>query len=243
MATETLSYSLAGEGWNSFHSFIPDWMIGLNSSLYTWKDGNLYQHHVGGRNEYYGVAYPSTITPIFNQNTLENKVFKTIALNGNTPWKAEITTDFNTGVIESDYFNEKEGDWFGFIRREENTVDLKAISTQGLGTADYAGLTFTFPFNIPGSVSVGDKIYATPDTLTTPVELVGTIVSYTSDTITVDMEIYSPNPSGDFIVAVKDSTAESYGARGSWMKVKLTTWSNQPVELFTISSDVTKSYP
>lgn len=244
MAEETISYSVAGQGWNSFHSFIPDKMIGLNSSLYTWKDGDLYKHDTNSnRNEYYGQAYPSTITPVFNQNPLENKVFKTIALNGNYPWAAEITTDFTTGFIESDFFKEKEGDWFAFIRREENTIDLRAISTQGLGVADYAGLTFTFPLNIPGSVSVGDKIYATPDTALTPVELVGSIVSYTEDTITVDMEIYSPNPSGDFVVLAKNSTAESYGSRGSWMKVKLTTWNTNPVELFTISSDVIKSYP
>ena len=244
MAIETISYSVAGEGWNSFHSFIPDWMIGLNSSLYTWKNGELYKHDSNSnRNEYYGVAYPSTITPVFNQNPLENKVFKTIALDGNSPWKAEITTDSSSGIIESDYFVEKESNWFSFIRREANTLDLKAISTQGLGTADYAGLTFTFTFNLPASISIGDKIYASPNPTTTDIELVGTITAYTQNTIDVDMEIYSPNPSGDFVVVVKDSTAESYGTRGSWMEVKLTNWNTNPVELFTISSDTIKSYP
>lgn len=244
MAIETISYSVAGEGWNSFHSFTPDWMIGLNSSLYTWKDGDLYHHNANAnRNEYYGVSYPSTITPVFNQNPLDNKVFKTIALNGNSPWKAEVTTDFTLGVVESSFFKEKEGDWYAFIRRISDTIDLKSMSTQGIGTADYSGLVFTFTFDIPSSISVGDKIYATSDPTTIDVQLVGTITSYTATTITVDAAAYVPNPSGDFVLSVKDSTAESYGIRGSWMEVKLTNEDTTPVELFTISSDVIKSYP
>jgi hypothetical protein len=244
MAIETISYSVAGEGWNSFHSFIPDWMIGLNSSLYTWKNGDLYKHDSNSnRNEYYGVTYPSTITPVFNQNPLENKIFKTIAISGNSPWKADIVTDFTSGIIEADYFKEKEGDWFSFIRRINNTVDLKSMSTQGLGTGGYAALTFTFTFNIPQSISIGDSIYASPDPTTTAIALVGIITSYTANTITVASAAYIPNPTGDFIVAVKDSTAESYGSRGSWMEVKLTNNNTTPVELFTISSDTIKSYP
>lgn len=244
MSVETISYSTSGKGWNSRHSFVPDCMIGLNSSLYTWKDGSLYLHHSNElRNNYYGVSYPSTITSVFNNNPYENKVFKTIALDGNKPWKADVRTDYTNGVVESTYFKEKEGVWYGYIRREDDTIDLKAISTQGIGIGAYSALTFTFTFNFNASISIGDKVYVTSDPSTVGLQLVGTIVSYTGTTITVDSEAFTPNPAGDFVAVVKNSSAESYGSRGSWMEVKLTNEDSDPVELFTISSDAMKSYP
>ena len=41
----TLSYSDKSEGWPSFYSFIPDFMIGMNSYFYTFSGGNLYRHN------------------------------------------------------------------------------------------------------------------------------------------------------------------------------------------------------
>jgi len=244
MATETISYSEAGQGWDSFHSFIPDWMIGLNSSMYSWKGGELYKHDTNAsRNNYYGVAYSSTITPIFNQNPLDNKIFKTLGIDGNSPWKSEIATDFTNGIIESDYFTEKEGTWFSHIRRDSGTVDLKAMSTQGVGVGDYSALVFTFAFQLSINISIGDFIYVSSSPSTVPLQLVGTVTGYTGTTITVVAAAFTPNPSGDMVVVVKDSTSESYGIRGSWLKAKLTNDSTSPVELFTISSDTIKSYP
>jgi len=241
---ETVSYTTKGKGWKCFHSFIPDWMIGLNSSLYTWENGDLYHHNSNSRrNSYYGVDYPSTVTPVFNQNHMDNKVFKTIGLDSNVAWKAEINTDFTSGIIEAEYLVEKEGVWYGHIRRNDGVVDLKAMSTQGLGVAAYSTLVFTFPFDIAASISVGDNIYVSSDPSTIDLQLVGPILSYTTNTITVSSALTIPNPTGDFVVSVKDSTAESYGARGSWMEVKLTNNDITEAELFTISSDALKSYP
>ena len=246
MAIETISYSKTINGWDSFHSFIPDWMIGMNSSLYTWKGGDLYIHDSNAiRNNYYGTQYDSTITPVFNNNPLENKIFKTIGIDGNLPWKVEVTTDFTEGVIEADHLKEKEGTWFGHIRRNSGTVDLKAMSTQGIGIGDFNILTnvVTFPFRISASISIGDIVYVTSDPSFTSLSLVGPIVGYNVNSIEVGSVANPVQASGDMVVVMKDSTSESYGVRGSWMKVKLTSDYMAPVELFTISSDTVKSYP
>lgn len=246
MATETISYSKNINGWDSFHSFIPDWMIGMNNSFYTWKNGDLYLHDSNViRNSYYDTLYPSTITPVFNNNPLENKVFKTIGIDSNLPWKVEATTDFAEGVIEADYLKEKEGTWFGHIRRNSNTIDLKAMSTQGIGIGDFNILTnvFTFSFTISASISIGDVVYVTSDPSLTNLSLVGPIVGYNANSIEVGSVANPVSASGDMVVVMKDSTSESYGIRGSWMKVKLTNDYMAPSELFTISSDVVKSYP
>ena len=256
MAIETISYSVASNGWDSFHSYVPDWMMGLNSSLYTWKDGELYKHNTNTeRNNYYGTGYDSTITPIFNQEPMNNKVYKTIALWSNIAWKANITTDFTTGVVDSTFFELKEGEWYGYIRRPVNTVDLKAISTQGLGSSNWdAGTnTFSFTFGITSNISIGDDIYVTADPALIALQKVGTITSLSigsgSSTITVDSAAITPN-NGDFTVAIKSSQAESYGARGSYMEVRLNSESRtggvnegKAIDLLTISSDATRSYP
>ena len=35
----TISYSEEAKGWPSFYSFLPDFMIGMNSYFYTFKNG------------------------------------------------------------------------------------------------------------------------------------------------------------------------------------------------------------
>ena len=63
----TLAYSESVKGWTSFYSYMPEVMIGMNSHLYSFKNGNLYQHSVNdNRNNFYGVDYPSTITAVIN---------------------------------------------------------------------------------------------------------------------------------------------------------------------------------
>ena len=51
-----------GGGWPSFYSFFPDFMIGMNSFFYSFKQGNLYRHNTSAqRNTYYGIFEASTI--------------------------------------------------------------------------------------------------------------------------------------------------------------------------------------
>ena len=50
----TLTYKPENDGWPSFYSFLPEFIIGMNAYLYTFKNGNLYRHNTNNnRNEYY----------------------------------------------------------------------------------------------------------------------------------------------------------------------------------------------
>ena len=53
----TVTFDEKVKGWTSFHSFYPEWMIGMNNNLFTFQNGNLYIHHSDevNRNTYYGV--------------------------------------------------------------------------------------------------------------------------------------------------------------------------------------------
>jgi hypothetical protein len=239
----TITYSPSTKGWTSFWSYQPDWMVGMNNSFYTFKDGNIYQHDVNQtRNSFYGYQYSSSITSVFNQDVLAVKMYKTIALDSTTPWDTEITTDLNTGVISSSFYQEKEGNYYAYIRRaNDGSIDLKALSTQGVGSLlSYSTLVFNFNFDLGTSISQGDTIYINRNGVS---QAQGIIASHTNRTITVTAKTGAFTPVlGDYIFIAKNSQAESYGARGYYMEVKLTNTSTTLVDIFGVSSSTFKSY-
>lgn len=241
MSVETISYSPSSEGWSSRWSYTPDWMIGLNSNFYSWKDGNLYQHDTNTRrNNFYGVDHGSSITTIFNQQPLDTKLFKTVALDSTVPWATTVNSDLEVGGIDQGYYQDKEGGWFAYIRRDNNIIDTRSLSTQGVGSlASIASNVLTFSFKIGTTISVGDLLYKVIGGILIPI---GSVESHTSNAITVSGLVSIPS-AGDLIVFTKNSMAESYGVRGYFMEIKLENSSIDDVELFSISSAVFKSNP
>lgn len=255
----TVTYSIFSKGWTSFWSYSPDWMIGLNSSFYSFSGGDLYKHNDSTvpRNNFYGAQYKSTITTVFNDDPMQQKMFKTLSQDSNKPWKAIIDTDINTAEMDSRYFNQKEDEWFAFIRRVDNTIDLKAVSTQGIGNAtsvnstDPDAVVVTFAFNINNPISIGDSIYkmgivdptADPVIADGTLTSIGVVTAMTATTLTIDANPGTIPLISDFLVGVKNSQVESYGSRGFFMSVKLENEDTTQVEMFSIGSSIFKSFP
>ena len=241
MAIETISYTLEGRGWNSFHSFIPDMMVGMNSNLYTFKDGELYLHNSNNtRNRYYGVDYPSEITTVINVAPSEVKLFNTIGLESNEAWDCTLTTDLNSGFITDTFFEEKEGDFFANVRRNSGDIDTKALSVRGLGiVGSYAPGLITMTTDLSSYICQGDKVCR--DVAGDNTEI-GTVTSASGSVINISPVVNAPNIA-DFLFLVKDIVAESYGLRGYYMTVEMTNDSTDRVELFSVSSEVIKSSP
>jgi hypothetical protein len=257
----TLTYSDGFQGWPSFYSFDPDWMIGMNNHFYTFKNGDMYRHNVNEvRNNFYAIQYDTTITSVFNDLPLENKLFKTINLeasfaDGTHSWGGIFDTDIQTtGFIEADWFELKEGAWFAFMRNEGNVptldTDLALRSLNGVGqcsTITPVGpniqINFPLTLNIGTSISIGDVIYAT-----TALTLIGTISNVVVDLpnglnyIQVDAPTATPN-AADLILFIKNQTAESNGVLGHYCEFVLTNTSTSAVELFAVESEVMKSFP
>ncbi len=119
----TLTYSDTAKGWPSFYSYFPDWMIGMNNYFYSFKGGNLFRHNTNElRNNYYNVQYNSTLTSVFNDMPLENKLFKTINLESDKAWSVTLDSDIQTDAsIDYTWFEKKEGAWFAFCKKQWNT--------------------------------------------------------------------------------------------------------------------------
>lgn len=272
MANYTLSYSDMVKGWVSFYSYRPDWIIGMNNYLYTFKGGNLYRHNVNEqRNTFYsdwynrggtgGAAFtPSFIQSVFNASPLENKLFKTINLEGDSIWSVTLQTDIQaSGYIQANWFEKKEQSYFAFIRNNTTgQFDLRSMNGIGKPSALTTGTgNVTVAFSIQplvqiGSiVSVGDYVYYFTNSDRTP-KLAGSVSEINVDLpnginnlkVNTTISGTTPIPSTNaYILYVKNSVAESHGVLGHYCTFNITNDSTSKIELFAVESEIMKSYP
>lgn len=263
----TITYSEGVEGWPSFYSYFPEWILGMNNHLYTFKSGNLYRHNTNPiRNNFYGVQYPSTIQSVFNDNPLENKLYKAINLEGDSKWDVQMETDLEfTGFILNSWFEKKEASYFAFVRNNGNTPanpdQYPLRSLNGIGRSvntNYVGTTLLVDFSISPLVSIGNIIsigdmlyFSLPPNYDTPL-LAGQVINidvnypFLKNRIFVDSSIPNTVPvpiQNPYFLYIKNSIAESHGVLGHYCVFNLTNNSTSKVELFAVESDVMKSYP
>jgi len=266
----TLSFSNAVSGWVSFYSYNPDWMIGMNQYFYTFKGGNLYRHNVNkNKNTFYepwwtilgdaAAAFtPTTLKSVFNQVPLENKLFKTLNLEGDATWSAILYTDIqDSGYILDTWFEKKEQSYFAFVRND-GSGELAIRSTNGIGKSyqvNVAGDTIDFSISplvdLGNIMSIGDILYFTLPPATTQY-LAGQITQINRNyklginQIVIDITIpgTQPIPVQDaYFFYTKNSVAESHGVLGHYCVFEIENSSTSKIELFAVESEVMKSFP
>lgn len=274
----TLTYSEQVGGFPSFYSFIPEWMIGMNNYFYSFKGGNLYRHNVNEmRNTFYyqwwkqmddpaGAFMPSTLKSVLNDVVLDNKLFKTLSIQGDDSWAATLTTDIqNTGFIDADWFEKKEQVYFAFIRNQGVTPatpnEYALRSTTGIGrsasvsgpnTNEKISFSITPLVSIGSIVSIGDYLYFSEPPYTT-LQLAGKITGINQNLkvgdnyMTVDATITGavyPIPIQDaYFACIKRIDAEINGILGHYCEFEITNDNTEKVELFQIQSEIMKSFP
>jgi hypothetical protein len=266
----TLSFSNAVAGWPSFYSYNPDWMIGMNQYFYTFKGGNLYRHNVNIRkNTFYEPWWtilgdstasftPTTLKSVFNQVPLENKLFKTLNLEGDATWSAILYTDIqDSGYILDTWFEKKEQSYFAFVRNDESG-ELAIRSTNGIGKSyqvNVAGDTIDFSISplidLGYIMSIGDILYFTLPPATTQY-IAGKILQINRNyklgvnQIVIDITIPGTTPitvQDAYFFYTKNSVAESHGVLGHYCVFEITNSSSSKIELFAVESEVMKSFP
>jgi hypothetical protein len=264
MPNYTLTYSESVQGFPSFYSFIPEWSIGMNNHFYTFKNGNLYLHNSSNTyNNYYGIQYDSIITSVFNDAVLENKLFKTINLQGVDAWGVTLETDIqHTGFIELGWFSKKEGSYFAFVRNSgtvpAGTDEYALRSLNGIARSSSITcassarvINFSTAITIGSIISVGDIMYFALPPYSTP-QLAGKVTSIQVDLpnginrILIDDTIPNTVPipiSTAYFLSIKNSVAESHGVLGHYCVFTLENNLTRSTQLFTVESDVMKSFP
>lgn len=231
----TWVYSDEYNGWLGRLSFNPEDMCRINGKFLSFKNGEIYEHNQAtGRNTFFGVEYPSTFTFNFSQLPSERKVFKTLEIEGTDAWNIELTSDLDSGYINKEDFDKQENVFRAYTRTSNNAIDTSLLSVQGIGECTISDLVLSFYFNLESEVSIGDQVRNINN------ELVGTILSKTENTLTLDT--INNIVSGDFVLCSKSQSAESSGILGYHMVVKATLTKNTKTEVYAVNSETSKSY-
>lgn len=272
----TLSYSEGVAGWVSFYSYYPDWLIGMNNYLYTFKGGNIYRHNTNQlRNTFYqpwwnivdnvvppnnspNAFKPTKVQSVFNNSVLENKLFKTLNLEGDSIWDAVLTTDLEySGFILESYFELKEASYFAYVRNNASgQINLRSVN--GIGnslTVDNAGtVSAEVNFSISPLISIGSIISVGDYVYFNNLQFAGVVTDINVDLpngvnriiVNNDMlvPLSVPIPSDvNYFFYIKNSVAESHGVLGHYCVFTLENYSNAKIELFAVESEVMKSFP
>ena len=262
MPNYTLTYSPPAEGWPSFYSYEPEWIQGMNQFLYTFSGGNIFRHNTNEeRNTFYDSYDPaedsSTITSVFNDEPIVNKIFKTMAIEGNRPWAATLISDQQDGrFMDVDFFEKKEGDYFAFVRTVNNNPaepdDYALRSLTGIALSQtVVGNVVNFPLttDIGSILSAGDAFYFALPPDYNAITFAGYVQSIEVDIpnginrVTHDGSGTAPGVNDPLWLGIKNQQAESNGLLGHYGVFKLTNEDTTAVEMFVAKSEVMKSYP
>lgn len=229
----TWIYSPEVEGFLGRQTFDPDSMLRIRNEFLTFKGADVYKHNVGAYNNFYNTSYPVSFEFNFSQEPSARKIFKTISIEGNSPWNVSLKTDLQNGYINQGDFVNKEGVQYGYIRGND-TLDLKTIAVTGLGTIDTITGMNLYLKEVPSTVSVGDLVY------NSSLLLIGTIFDIGPGRIVLNS--VAGLSVGDFILSSKPSSIETSGLRGYYMNTRFSLQPTSYVEVYSVNSEASHSF-
>jgi len=98
---DTVAFDEMVNGWVSFFDYSPELMTSCLGDFYTFKNQQVWKHYSNNNhNNFYGTAYKSSVTFVFNPEPTRMKTFKTINYEGSNGWEVpvnEVKSEF-TGV-------------------------------------------------------------------------------------------------------------------------------------------------
>lgn len=107
----------------SFYDYHPEWAIGAEDKVYTWKDGAIWRHNSDTYCNFYGVQYNASITLVFNPNVGQKKGWQSVAEVASGVWECPlIYTDVKT---------------YGSQRQESTLVPSEFTILEGMPTAAF----------------------------------------------------------------------------------------------------------
>jgi hypothetical protein len=127
----TISFDEDENKFESFHSYKPEMMGCLNTTLLTFKDGGLWKHTTSAVYcNFYGTQYPCFIQAVFAGDLTSKKTWLSVMQNGNTVWscpeiytqmESDATTRQESELLETDFVN-LESEYHASFLRDINSI-------------------------------------------------------------------------------------------------------------------------
>lgn len=124
----TIAYNVARKRWDSFYSYSPENMVNVNNRLFSFKQGQVYEHNnnEADYSTYYGTRYDYYIKPPFNKEPYAVKLAKSISLADDNLWVCPTieTPEGQETEINSGHLELHEGIYYSYIPFDKNTPNL-----------------------------------------------------------------------------------------------------------------------
>jgi len=248
MAKYTITYDEGAEGFTSFHSYFPDFMASMNGEMFSTKDGQLWIHNDADNpifNNFYGTQYTTTVTTILNKEPSDIKIISAIDTESNKAFDMVVKSYLNnedTSITQSELdvleFENREGKWYAYVRKNELTGDYTAHSAYGLGEGSAAAsATIQFETTIPTSLlSYGDELLDSSEVS------LGNVVSVDKVNNTITMDQVNTIAANTFIFGKKTARIEGSEIRGYNFEIKITDNTTTETKLFALNAEMSKSF-
>lgn len=227
---KVLSYQELVGAFNAFYTYAPDYILGVDKKLYTWKNGVMYEHETTDEyNTFYGTKHPSKIEFCSNTSVSEDKIFTCISIEDKEAWDIEVETRLAKTTVSKEEFVKKESFYFSNLNKNIND-DL----SNAYGISNIIAITGNRVqvAQIPIQMSVGDKI-GTENNRYDLVNIIGNELELNNVT---GLNV------GDFIFGLKNGLLDGGDIIGEYAVVKMSKIPTEKgAELFSVNTEVLKS--
>lgn len=157
-AQKTFAYDLSAKAWTSSYSFFSSNYATIGNNMVSFKDvfnrggkRNVWVHDRGSKNSFYGQNYPSIFTSVSVANANLTKDYKSISIDGTSPWSLSLKTSKETAEIPS--FKDYEGTFYSEVPRSEAPASTNNIKGVGQIVSVEAIDSYNFKVNFDTDVS------------------------------------------------------------------------------------------
>ncbi|HUX59616.1 MAG TPA: hypothetical protein VMV77_21780, partial [Bacteroidales bacterium] len=246
----TIGFSEPENGFPTFFSYMPDYIVNGGDQMWSFKDEFLWKHNATDvYNNFYGVQYTSKIVFVFNEEPDIIKVIESISLHSDSAWVVNHIKDrFRLTDIPSANFENKEGFFFAAIPKAVGTARANIftdnIATQGLGVG--ISMPTTTSVIIPKisamQASVGDMLWYIEAGVPTLADDITVITDNGNGTTTITISsIPAHILNTKFLFVQKNSYLEGDSLRDYYFELELEHAGNKDTELFSVIAEVKQS--
>jgi len=155
---KTFAYDLSAKAWTSSYSFFSSNYATIGNNMVSFKDvfnrggkRNVWVHDRGSKNSFYGQNYPSIFTSVSVDNANLTKDYKSISIDGTSPWSLSLKTSKETAEMPS--FKDYEGTFYSEVPRSESAASTNNIKGVGQIASVEAIDSYNFKINFDIDVS------------------------------------------------------------------------------------------
>jgi len=100
----TISFDEAGNAFESFYSYYPEFYGCLDTKLFSFKNGEIWAHNNNSTYcNFYGNQFSAFITTVFNLSPIDKKTWISLMETGNTIWECPIIyTQMDNGSFKQE---------------------------------------------------------------------------------------------------------------------------------------------